>query len=320
MANAYTTTTSIPNVVQTAYDKLIEFQLRAAPMFRPIADKRPAQVTNPGESVIFQLYNDLAPVTAPLSETVDPDAVALGNTNTVTVTLQEYGNAALITRRLSVDALSDVDGALANVIGWNMIESMDALVQAKLAGGTQVLREAGGALKYNSGARTEVTGTDVIKSRDIRFAVADLRTKKVAPRLGDLYWCGIHPQVSHDLRAETGAGAWRTPHEYAAPGQIWDGSIGVYEGAAFFENPRCINDRTGAGAAGAETRVFNTYLAGRQALAEAVNVEPGIVIGEVTDKLRRLRPVGWYGFLGWGLYRQDSLLRLETTSSMRNAA
>jgi hypothetical protein len=42
-----------------------------------------------------------------------------------------------------------------------------------------------------------------------------------------------------------------------------------------------------------------------------------MVIGEITDKLRRRRPIGWYGFLGWNVFRQDALLRLSTAASMR---
>ena len=95
MANAYTDITSGSSLgnylVQTAYDRYVEFALRAVPMVRDVADKRPVQQAMPGSSVVFQIYTDLAQATTPLSETVDPDAVALGNTTPITVTLQEYG-------------------------------------------------------------------------------------------------------------------------------------------------------------------------------------------------------------------------------------
>ena len=64
------------------------------------------------------------------------------------------------------------------------------------------------------------------------------------------------------------------------------------------------------------TKVFNTYFAGQQALAEAVAEEPHIVIGPVVDKLMRHRPIGWYGVLGFGLYRQEALYRVESSSSI----
>ena len=64
------------------------------------------------------------------------------------------------------------------------------------------------------------------------------------------------------------------------------------------------------------TRVYRSYFAGQQALAEAVAEEPHTVIGPVTDKLMRFRPIGWYGVLGFAIYRQEALYRLESNSSI----
>jgi hypothetical protein len=64
------------------------------------------------------------------------------------------------------------------------------------------------------------------------------------------------------------------------------------------------------------TRVFDTILCGSQAMAEAVAEEPHIVIGNVTDKLMRFRPMGWYGVLGFAIYRDEALYRIETGSSI----
>ena len=64
------------------------------------------------------------------------------------------------------------------------------------------------------------------------------------------------------------------------------------------------------------TKVFNTYFAGQQALAEAVAEEPHVVIGPVVDKLMRHRPLGWYSVMGWAIYRDEALYRVETSSSI----
>jgi hypothetical protein len=64
------------------------------------------------------------------------------------------------------------------------------------------------------------------------------------------------------------------------------------------------------------TRVFSTILCGKQALAEAVAQEPGVVIGNVTDRLMRFRPIGWYGVLGFARYREAALYRIESGSSI----
>ena len=278
------------------------------PLIRDVADKRPVQQAMPGSSVVFQLYTDLSAVTGTLTETTDPDAVALGNTSTVTVTLNEYGNAAIATRKLELFSLSDVDPAIADIIAFNMADSIDGFAQTVLRQGSNVIYSGGGS------TTTGVTAGSTITSANIRKAIAKLRANKAVPRVGDLYWVGIHPEVSHDLRAETGAGGWREAHVYneSGAGNLWPGSIGVYEGAMFVESPRMYNATDG----GSSARVYRTILAGKQALAEAVAEEPHVIIGPVTDKLMRFRPIGWYGVLGFSRYREAALYRIESSSSI----
>lgn len=319
MANAFTDTGTGSlgtSLVQAAYDRYVEFALRAIPLIRDVADKRPAQQAMPGSSVVFQLYSDMAKATSPLTETTDPDAVALGNTTSVSVTLNEYGNAALATRKLELFSLSDVDPAIANIIAFNMADSLDELALTELRGGTNVIFSANSTGTVPTGT-TGIGTTNTLKSADVRKAVAKLRAGKAVPRMGELYWVGIHPEVSHDLRAETGAGGWREAHVYndSGAGQLWPGSIGTYEGAMFVESPRLYNATDGASSA----RVFRTIVCGQQALAEAVAEEPHVIIGPVVDKLMRFRPIGWYGVLGWKRYREAALYRIESTSSINNA-
>jgi N4-gp56 family major capsid protein len=297
-------------LVQKAYDRLVEFALRSQPLLRSVADKKPVRQAMPGSSVVFQIYNDLAKATTPLSEQVDPNAVAIGTPTPITVVLNEYGNAVLTTRKLQLLSLADVDPAVANIVAYNMADSIDDIVQTELIGGSNVIF-ASDASGVAATGTSGVTGDQLLSSADIRKAVAKLRSNKAVPRKGSLYWCAIHPEVSHDLRAETGAASWRLPHEYQSNAEIWAGEIGNYEGAYFIESPRMFNAVDGD-----NTRVFRTLLAGQQALAEAVAEEPHIVIGNVVDKLMRQRPIGWYGLLGWKRYREEALYRIESASSI----
>ena len=301
-------------LVQKAYDRLVEFALRSQPLLRSVADKRPARQSMPGSSVVFQIYSDLSKATTALSEQVDPDSVAIGAPTAVTVVLNEYGNAVLTTRKLQLMSLAEVDPAIANIVAFNMADSIDEIVQTELRAGTNVIY-ASNASGTRATATTNVTGAHTLKAADIRLAIAKLRAGKAVARKGSLYWCAIHPEVSHDLRAETGSASWRLPHEYQSNDAIWAGEIGTFEGAYFIESPRMYNATDG----GSSARVFRTLLAGQQALAEAVAEEPHVVIGNVTDKLMRLRPIGWYGVLGFKRYREEALYRIESSSSI-NAA
>ena len=324
MANAYTDTTAMSNAVQTAYDRFFEFALRAQPLFRQVADKRPAQQTAPGGSVVLERYQDLAVATTPLTEPTDPDSVALGNPTTVTITLNEYGNPVLRTRKLYLFSLTDVDPAIANIVAFNAADSIDSVVQTVLRSGTNVIQRKAGTVTYvtngtvSTPVGTTMTATDGYTSARARLAVVKLRTNKAVPRKGSMYWCAIHPEVSYDLRSETGAAAWRDPHNYSAAGNIWAGEIGAYEGAFYIESPRCYN-AVDAGTGDNTVRRFRTYYAGQQALAEAVADEFHTVAGPITDKLMRFRPLGWYGVAGWARYREEALIRAESTSTIDSA-
>jgi len=219
-------------LIQQAYDRLIEFQLRATPMLRQIADKRPANQSIPGSTVSLQIFRDLDKQTAALDESPDLDAVAFGTPFIKNILLKEYGNAAISTRKLQTFSLAEVDPLLANSMAFNMADSLDEIVQTELQNGTQVARI------NNRTSRAGITATDTLNAASIRKAVAKLRGNKVVPRKGNMYYAAVHPEVSHDLRKETGAGAWRTPHEYQTNGEIWAGEIGSFEGAYFVESPR----------------------------------------------------------------------------------
>jgi N4-gp56 family major capsid protein len=240
-----------------------------------------------------------------------------------------------------------------------------------------------------------LTAAGTIDSADVRKVVAKLRSNKAVARKGALYWAGIHPEVSHDLRAESANGqGWLLPNQYgSSQDRIWAGEIGNYEGAFYIESPRLYSSKSGANqatlattavtvagtsagvtfgvasssviASRAEvgdkingtgiatdavitaistsgstttftvatvhtapvtvstvvtvtpvTRVFNTIIAGQQAMAQAVAEEPHVVIGPVVDKLMRHRPMGWYGVLGFARYREEALYRIESGSSI----
>jgi N4-gp56 family major capsid protein len=394
MPNAYTSTGASTlggtaggaGLVQQAYDRLLEFALRSEPLIRSVADKTPARQSIPGSTVTLQKYVDLAKSTSALSETTDPDAVALSTPETVSITLNEYGNSVLVTRALELFSLADVDPAIANIIAFNLADSIDEVAMTTLRGGTNKI------FSGNATATANVDAADTIDSADVRKVVAKLRSNKAVARKGSLYWAGIHPEVSHDLRAESSSGqGWLLPNQYgSSQDRIWAGEIGNYEGAYYIESPRLYSSKSGAdqtalstspavsGASGAftivvangafggraevgdkisgtnvgssakitaisvgatnttltvdvansgtvgtntltvtpVTRVYNTIIAGQQAMAQAVAEEPHVVIGPVVDKLMRHRPMGWYGVLGFARYREEALYRIESGSSI----
>lgn len=320
MANAYTGTatisgqTGITNLVTTAYDQMVGFALRSEPQFRATVTKRPAQVSHAGSAVRLQKYADLSAATTALTENVDPDSVALSNTSYVDITLNEYGNAVLTTEKLAVESLSAIDPAVANLVAYNMRDSLDSLVQTTIRGNQRIVRNIGGtltAVTNGSGAASSVTSTSYLTTPYIRYCVAKLRGA-AAQSFNGAFVGYIHPDVSHDLRAESTSGGWLVPHQYSGAGSIWAGEIGQYEGVRWVETPRAYQATDGASSA----KVSRTYIMGQEAIAEAVGREPGVVVGPMTDKLLRFRPVGWKALLGWAIYREEAVWQIQTASSI----
>lgn len=311
MADAYTQQSSL-SIDQTAYDRLAYFALRPELYFDRCADVKPTRQAMPGAAVTFTKIADLAVADTALTETVDPDAVAMSDSQ-VTVTLTEYGNAVITTAKLRGTAFIPVDPAVANVIGYNAGVSIDTVTRSVLEAGTNV-RYAGDA-----SSRATLDAADTLGASNVRRALAELRGANVATFDAGLYKAFIHPDVSYDLRAETGAAAWRDPHVYSQPGEIWNGSIGAFEGFDFIETPRApLFADGGSGTVDA----YGTLFLGRQSLAKAhSNTDgngpfPQTVQGPVVDKLRRFVPMGWYWLGGYGRFREESLRRVESGSSI----
>ena len=171
MPNAYTGTGSstlggtvgAAGLVQRAYDRLLEFALRSEPLIRSVADKRPAQQAMPGSSVVLQRYVDLSAQTTALTEDEDRDAVALSTPTSVTITLNEYGNSVLVTRALELFSLADVDPAIANIIAFNLADSIDRVAMTTLRGGSNVIYSGSTAT-----STATVTAAATLSSANIR--------------------------------------------------------------------------------------------------------------------------------------------------------
>jgi N4-gp56 family major capsid protein len=308
MADSITTTTTLANQVQNSYQRNALFALRSRPVFDQTARVKPGNLTNPGDAVVFTLWDDLTVATTALSETIDPDAVALGDSQ-VTVTPNEYGNAVLLTLKMQSDTfLVGFDPDVANLVSYNMTNSIDVLARTPLDSATNTTYQGGGA------SATTIVATDILSSTSVRTRVANLRGADVPGFEGDWYLGIADPDVLFDLMEETGDGAWIMPHQYVDTMAVYNGEVGTFAGVKFLSSTRAL--MTADAGASSTVDVYNTYFLGAEALAKAESIPPHIVIGPVTDKLMRFRPVGWHTYAGWGILRQASVRLHKVASSI----
>jgi N4-gp56 family major capsid protein len=305
---------------QVAFDRIAYFALRSELLFDAVADVMPVAQAMPGSSVKFTIFNDLAPVSSTLTEDTDVTPVAMSDSQ-VEVTLAEYGNAVNTTAKLRGTSFLDVDSAAANIVGYNAGISVDGVIRDVLSAGTNVIYGGGGA--STPSARIDLAVDDIITANDIRKIVAALRSANTVSFNG-MYMSFIHPDVSYDLRRETGVASWRDPHVYVDVAGIYNGEVGAFEGVRFIETPRAKifeNAFNGAGSVGTGD-AYCTHIVGRQALAKAHSIVDGngpfprVVRGPVVDVLSRFQPVGWYWLGGYARFREASLRRIESASSI----
>ena len=304
---------------QVAFDQIAYFALRSEMLFDAAADVQPVAQSMPGSSVKFTIFSELADAVSTLAETTDLTPTTMADSQ-VEVTLAEYGNTINTTAKLRGTSFLDVDAVAANLIGYNAGSSIDTVVANVLKAATNVIYGGGGSTTPTTNAT--VQAEDIIEANDVRIATAQLRGSK-AQTFNGMYMGFIHPDVSYDLRRETGAASWRDPHNYVDTAMIYNGEIGAFESVRFIETPRAPLDLTGGSASTVD--LYQTIIMGRQSLAKAHSITDGngaypkVVRGPVVDSLMRFNPVGWYWLGGYGIFRQAAIRVLNTSSSLGGA-
>jgi N4-gp56 family major capsid protein len=305
---------------QVAFEKLAYFALRPEMYFDQFADVQATNATNPGASIKFTVFADLAAATTPLGEAEDVTPVSMSDSQ-VTVTLEEYGNATVTTAKLRASSFMPVDPVAAQAVGYNAGLSIDTIARNVLQAGDNVIYATGGAVDPSS--RTTINADDILTISDIRRAVAQLRGANV-PTINGTYIGFIHPDVQFDLLSATDAAGWRDAYKYTNATPLINGEIGQIDGVRFIASSRAplfANASNNSGASGTIDS-YGTLIMGRQALAKGISLggeygaQPTIVYGTVTDLLKRFRPVGWKHFVGYSVFRQEALRRIESASSI----
>ncbi len=315
MANVLTTTTTLASDIANALDRKLRFELRANVIWRQFVDEQTNQLTNPGSVAILKVHDSNAIQTAPLSETADPDSIALPVPRTVTVTAAEQGAHTIETLRLRNTAYQNVIQLQARNKVVNMLESIDRLVMRAHDAGTIVQGIVAGAVVTNP-TEASIVSTDTFTGSLLGRSTAKLRSANVMGMRGEHYVAVMSPLVSYDIQQEgPSSNSWLYAHANGGDTSgIYNGEVGLYRGALVIESNKVRVTATGTGS----IKVFTTYVRGASFLTEHIVVEPRLAMGDIgSDAFGRFVDVGWYGDLGWATYNDVALLRLKTTSSLQ---
>jgi N4-gp56 family major capsid protein len=147
------------------------------------------------------------------------------------------------------------------------------------------------------------------------YTVTALAAGQGAGTIGSGTFTGTAPQVGATL-STSGATVTGTLTVSAVAANTFSfvpGTLSTYSNTAAVTAGTVTVSATGV-------NVYGTVIIGRQALAKAHSyvdgngAYPHVVPGPITDRLRRFVPMGWYWLGAYGIFRQASVMRIESSS------
>lgn len=298
--------TAWTKLIETAYDKAVEFKRWEQPLFRQFFDKKVVAPTHDSDTYIFTLHNNFDVNLSPLSETASPAALVAKDVDRVSVTVAEYGDYVVDTIRLNKTAFTQPRAALVQLLARQQADKMDGLSKAVLDTSTNVYRTAGRT------SNVTVAAGDTLKASEVRKIRNTMDRNLAVPQDGQQFTMVAHPDVIFDIRSESGANTWSEPQNAQNTASIYSGEVGSYMGLRFVQSTRCTS-LAAAGAGGIALPV--SYVFAQQAVAEVELIPAHTVISPVVDPLKRLYGVGWHWMWGANLYRPEALLKVHSSTS-----
>lgn len=259
-------TAQVDDSLITAFDQSFIIAAGQAANLDGFATKR---VNIGAKAISMPKYALISPVTTPLTEDEAAVATALSDTE-VLLTPAEYGAVVTRTALASLQTGGKVDLAAAQLVGFNMGQSMDALFLAAVNGSSNT----------NAGALSATTANTLYT----KLARKSIQT------IGGAYVGVAHEDDLKLLRAESG---WQDVQKYADPGMVLANEVGMFAGIRWVRN---------------NLQTPGTVAAmGFNAVGKAVSLEPQLRITGPFDNLGRFVNIGWYGVFTYGLVDTDAV-------------
>jgi len=331
--------------IQTIWSKEILFQAMPVLRFEQFAVKKTELGVQPGLTINFMRYNNLAvdQTGSELTEGVRMEPVSL-SASQIQITVKEHGKAVAVTEFLLNASFDDVMASASRLLGRHMAQSMDIEARNTLyqnavpfGGGSAVApnvvfgRTASATRTsvspYDTGTVGDADDPGYLAPATVKDAVEVLANDNI-PRLGDTYVCFVHPSQSRALRDWP---EFMEVTKYAAPGNFMLGEIGRLYDVVFIETTQVekgLDTSTLSGtqpvdvAAGGGDVDAESYLAimiGDNAFGHAISLPVELRDGGVID-FGREHGLAWYSIWGFGMITHESRVLLNTLGGSWAAA
>ena len=316
MANNFIDKVSQAQVIATSFDNMTVRPLRPRYVFDGMAKEKSWNLNsnpNKGDALQFPVLDAISANTAALDPT---NATITGSVKTVytrrSVTLTLFGDHATVDTiefrpEAFVDAMADVAFSMQDQ-GMNSLN----LIARQAFFINKFSNEVSGTLSstfHYFGSQGTVSTIGPLKAIDVRLIVADLKADNVETFEDGFYMAVVHPNVSTQLRAETGNAAWGAA-VLAGDGSVqrrFNGDIGTFEGVRFIVNP-AVN--------GAGTGTLTSYFTGREGVGKAIGKDLSVSMKpELEGPHSNLAVFRWNALVGYKVIRREAVRIVSTTAS-----
>ena len=217
-----------PSVVEYYERSLLE-NMKPEMVHKRDAQKRTLPEHN-GKTVKFRRFTPFAAITEPLAEGVTPAGQTLTET-AFTAMVKPYGGHVELTDEINFYLLDNMHQETAKLLGDQAALSLDTISRNALNAGMNV------QYANSKTSRGALAATDKLTFAEIKTAVRNLKRKNVKPFADGFYHAIVHPDVVHDLTADT---MWVDVAKYQDKVKTERYELGTIYKVKFFESTNAM--------------------------------------------------------------------------------
>ena len=217
-----------PSVVEYYERSLLE-NMKPEMVHNRDAQKRTLPEHN-GKTVKFRRLTPFAAITEPLAEGVTPAGQTLTET-AFTAMVKPYGGHVELTDEINFYLLDNMHQETAKLLADQAALSLDTISRNALNAGMNV------QYANSKTSRGALASTDKLTFAEIKTAVRNLKRKNVKPFADGFYHAIVHPDVVHDLTADT---MWVDVAKYQDKVKTERYELGTIYKVKFFESTNAM--------------------------------------------------------------------------------
>lgn len=308
--------------IRDVYSAEIYFQAQPNLRFDQFATRKEELGTQPGSQIVMPKFGSIKRG-GKLTEGVRLQTRTM-SMSTISVSVDEQGNAIGMSERLLQTSFYDNLAAAAMLLGRDMAIVLDMQLRDVVRGATTKVYGGG------KGSRNALADGDVFTTATIHAASEQLETNN-SPKWGnDFYVCFVHPHQVTSLRQSAG---WVNASLYAGVTPIFFGEIGRYNDVRFISTSMMPNganstldattgdyadpgydsalDKAVTVALGVTKAVYQAVMFGEYSYGHAIALPVELRDNGVQD-FGREHALAWYAIWGQGLLETKNIVVIET--------